>query len=188
MKRRLNSILFGIATCLILIASGIGVVYAGYGINNTAGLSFSDAKGRICPNVYDTAALWIIKGPEIGIAKDVRNLRSNETSTEIINALHGDTVEFILTITNNGDYYARDVVVIDSIPSGTIYETGSAFDTGSLDPVDPPDTITFQHIAGGEFDRYDTAPVTAIKWIWDRMESKEQGYNIRVTKFRVRIE
>ena len=181
------------AAVILLLAlsfqlSAITVVYASFFVTNTAGLNYMTGRGKVMPTVSDTAALRIYKGPEINISKDVKNMRSNETSTEIVNALRGDTVEFVLTILNSGDDDGKDVVIIDSVPLGTIYETGSASDTTSLDPIDPPDTIVFQHVAGGPFDIFDRGTITAIKWIWDKIENMEQGNNRRVAKFRVKLQ
>ena len=189
MKRRLIPILFGVTACLLLTAVGMGVVHASFTVYNSAGLNYSiGGRSAVTLTATDTAVIRVVNGPNVSITKDVHNLRTNETSPDIVSALHGDTIEFILNITNIGDDYGRNVVIMDTIPPGTIYDTGSAKDTNSLDPYDPPDTIVFQHEIAGVFDEYDTATVTAIKWIWDTIESVEQpGMNTRVTKFKVRL-
>ena len=153
---------------------------------NSVDMHFSDNHNRNYMPVSDTAAILILNPPVITMVKDVRNLRTGETSPNVVTAIRGDTVEFILTIANSGDTDALNVVESDSIPLGTVYFVGSALDTGSLDPLDPPDTITFQHVSGGEYDFDDTGTVIAIKWQWDKIEGIS-GNNIRTLKFKVRI-
>jgi len=186
MKSKLTSILLGVLTCLMLFASGMGVVYAGTFIDNSAGIKWSDSWNQIYTPARDTAAIYVLEPPTFIVAKDVRNLRTEETSADIVLAVPDDIVEFIITITNIGDTQARNIVITDSIPFRTIYETGSASETGSLDPIDPPDTITFQHIAGGEFDTNDSGTITAIRWEWNLIEGIS-GYNRRTVKFRVKV-
>ncbi len=156
-------------------------------VTNTGGVDWTDGWNQKYTTAYDTAAILVLKEPTIIITKDVRNIRTGEMSADAVAALIGDTIEFILNTENSGDTDARDVVMLDSIPFSTIYDTGSALDTGSLDPVDPPDTVTFQHIAGGTFDETGTGTITAIKWQWDKIEGVS-GYNKRVVKFRVRVQ
>jgi uncharacterized repeat protein (TIGR01451 family) len=187
MRKRMMKLLLGITTCLVLMGLGMGVVHASYTAQNKASLNFRSSRGTLT-TVTDTASVRIVNGPNVSIAKDVRNVRSNETSTDIVSALHGDTIEFILSITNSGDDYGRNVVIIDTIPFGTVYETGSARDTNSFDLLTPPDTIVFQHETVDVFDEYDTTTVTAIKWIWSKVEGVEStGTHIRTAKFKVRI-
>jgi len=187
MKSKLTSILLGVLTCLMLFASGMEAVRAAMLVNNSASLNYTDYGRHYYAPVQDTAAVFVTKPPEITLTKDVANLRTGETSPDIVVAMKGDTIEFTLKFTNIGETDAFNVVMFDSIPLGTVYIPGSATDTNNLDPVDPPDTITFQHIAGGEFDTEDTGTVTAIRWHWDRIGGTLSGSNTRITKFRVRI-
>ena len=180
------AILLGALICLTVTIAGTGLVYATHIVTNTVGVDWTDNIGNFYITVRDTAAVRVFLQPNLVITKDVRNVGTGETSADIISAVRGDTIEFILTISNTGNTYALDVVMIDSIPAGTEYIIGSATETGSLDPIDPPDTITFQHIAGGEFDTNESGPITAIKWEWKWMEDMSL-YGKRITKFRVRI-
>ena len=182
-------LLLGVTACLVLMGLGMGVAHASFMVNNTAGLNYGiGGRSAVMLTTTDTAVIRVVNGPSVSITKDVRNVRSNETSTDIVSALHGDAIEFILTITNSGDDYGKDVVIIDTIPFGTVYDTGSARDTGSLDLLTPPDTIVFQHETVDVFDEYDTTTVTAIKWIWSSVEGVEDaGTHTRTAKFKVRI-
>jgi len=180
--------LLGIVTILaagILLAPATSANALVLSVNN-ADLHFTDDYNRTYTPVSDTAAILILNPPVIIMAKDIRNLRTGETSTDVVTAIRGDTIEFILNISNSGDTNAINVVEYDSIPLGTVYIEGSAFDTGSLDPLAPPDTVSFQHFAGGVFDLSDTGTVTAIKWQWDSIEGVS-GNNMRTIKFKVRI-
>ena len=168
--------------------SAITVVYAGFDISNTALLEYSDNRGWFPTTVTDTAAIRIVDGPSVKIAKDVFNTRTGETSPDIVDAYHGDMVLFKITIVNTGDYYARYVEIADSIPVGTMYETGTALDSTSFDTANPPDQVLFQHQVGGAFDQYDTTTVTAIKWLWNSIGGEPQNNNSRIVGFRVKIQ
>ena len=161
--------------------------YAGFTVTNNAGLSYTDNFNRSYTPVSDTAAIKIVNGPQFTITKDVVNLVTGETSPDIISAFHGDTAEFIIRIENIGDNFARNSVIMDSIPNSTTYVLGSALDTNSLDPLAPPDTVSFQHIAGGVFDLSDTGTITAIKWQWDNIDGMPAD-NDRVVKFKVKVQ
>ena len=161
--------------------------YAGFIIRNTAGLSYSDNHNGVYVPVTDTADIKIVRGPDFVITKDVVNLVTGETSSNLVYAFHGDTAEFIITIENIGDDLARNSVIADSIPNSTTYVMGSAVDTNSLDPLAPPDTISFQHMAGGDFDLVDTGTVTAIKWQWDNIDGTP-GNTKRVVRFKVKVQ
>jgi uncharacterized repeat protein (TIGR01451 family) len=184
-KRILPAVL--LAACILNMTFVFNKAYAGFGIVNTAGLSFSNCRNDIHQTVYDTAAIDVMDGAVLTIAKDVHNVRTGDTSTDVVVAFRGDTIEFIMHIENKGSDYAKNATIIDSIPFGTTYDTGSAMDTVCLDPIDPPDTITFQHAAGEAFDEIGTGTITAIKWQWDRIDGVS-GYNRRVAKFRVRVQ
>jgi len=174
------------APCNLPLAP-VSTAYAGFGITNSAGLSFTDSRHNSYAPVSDTAAIFVLTGPTIHISKDVRNIRSGETSPDVVSAMRGDSVEFILTILNSGDTEARRIIISDTIPVSTVYETGSAFALGSLDPLDPPDTVSFLHIAGGNYDLSDTGTVIAIKWQWDNIDGIF-GNNRRVVKFKVKVQ
>jgi len=156
-------------------------------ITNTGGVNWTDGRYQVYTPSTDTATILLLNDPQIVIAKDAHNFRTGETSTEVVDALSLDTVEFIITLTNIGDTEARLITLVDTIPSSTIYETGSVFDSGSLDSLAPPDTVSFQHIAGGVFDLSDTGTVTAIKWQWDNIDGIP-GDNDRVVKFKVKVQ
>ena len=172
----------------IQLLAGMGVVYAAFDVSNTALLEYSDNRGWFPTTVTDTAAIRIVDGPSVKIAKDVFNTRTGETSPDIVDAYRGDMVLFRITIINTGDYYARYVEIADSIPVGTVYEAGTALDTTSFDTANPPDQILFQHQVGGAFDQYDTATVTAIKWLWNFVGGEPQGSNNRMVGFRARVQ
>jgi len=154
---------------------------------NTASVDWTDNQNNLYITASDTAMIRILLGPNLIITKDVRNVRSGETSTDIVQAVKNDTIEFIISVQNTGETIAVNTIISDSIPLGTIYIEGSAFDTGSLDPLAPPDTVSFQHIAGGVFDLSDTGTVTAIKWQWDNIDGMPAD-NDRVVKFKVKVQ
>jgi len=155
-------------------------------VSNSAGVDWTDNVGNYYITAWDTASVRIFLQPNLTMVKDVRNLATGEYGTDVINAYRGDTIEFILKMTNSGNTEALSVVMADSIPAGTEYIRGSALETMSLDPVVPPDTVAFQHIAGGQFDSSDSGTVTAIKWEWTKMETMEI-YGKRMAKFRVKV-
>jgi len=172
-------------TCIQLLA-GMGVARAATIVNNSAGVIWKDSWNQSYGIAKDTAAIFVLKPPTFEVQKDVRNLRTDETSSGIVLAIPDDIVEFSITITNTGDTVARNIVINDSMPSRTIYETGSASETTSLDPIDPPETVTFQHAAGGTFDTNDGDTITAIRWEWNAIDGI-YGNNKRTVKFRLRV-
>jgi len=176
----------GATACLVLMGLGMGVVHSATLINNSAGIGWTDGWNQSYAPQSDTAAILVLSAPVFTIEKNVRNIRTDETSTEMVLALPSDMVEFSLTIYNHGDTEARNIVITDSIPSSTIYETGTATDTNNLDLINPPDTITFQHVAGGLFDTSGLSPVTAIKWHWSVIDGIG-GDTDRIVKFRVKV-
>jgi len=153
---------------------------------NTANVEWTDNQNNVYLPASDTAIIRILSAPTLSIAKGVRNIRTGEFSQDTVQAVRGDSMEFILVIENSGDTEANDVVIADSIPISTEYIQGSALDSMSLDPIGPPDTITFQHIEGGIYDETDILPVVAIKWEWSSIGGIS-GYNTRTIKFKVRI-
>jgi len=173
-------------TCIQLLA-GMGVARAAILVNNTAELNYADNRHKYFAPVQDTAAVLVVSPPNISITKDVYNVRTGETSPDVVIAIRSDTVEFLLRFTNSGEANAENVSMHDTIPAGTTYIMGSARDTNSIDPVAPPDTITFQHITGGPFDTDDSGQVTAIRWQWNKIEGIT-GYNTITTRFRVRVQ
>ena len=167
------------------LVSGFNTAHAFVISTNTANVDWIDNQGKPYITSFDTAAIKILALPSLSIAKDVCNLRTGEKSADTVKAVRSDTIEFTISIVNDGDTDARDAIVIDSIPVSTDYIAGSASDTGSNDPVDPAQ-ITFQHIAGGAFDANDTGTVVAIQWRWTKISGVE-WYNKRVVKFNVKI-
>ena len=172
---------------VIQLLAGIGEIRATMFVNNNASLSYTDYGRNTYAPVQDTAGILVMAPPNITISKDVYNIRTGETSPDVVIAIRSDTVEFILRFTNIGETDAFRVTMSDSIPAGTVYIQGSAIDTNSLDPVDPPDTVSFQHVAGGPFDSNDGDTITAIRWEWDKIDNV-LGNNSRISKFRVRVE
>ena len=180
------------ALAFILLAlsfqlSAITAARAAMLVNNTAELNYADNRHIYFAPVQDTAAIFVTTPPNISITKDVYNIRTGETSPDVVIAIRSDNVEFILKFVNSGEANAANVSMYDTIPAGTAYIAGSALDTNSMDPVNPPDTVTFQHVIGGPFDTDDSGQVTAIKWQWSKIEGIT-GYNTRTTKFRVRVQ
>ena len=155
-------------------------------VTNNAGVDWTDNVGNYYVTTWDTASVRVFLQPNLIMAKDVNNLATGESGADVISAYRGDTIEFILRMTNTGNTEAICVVMEDSIPAGTEYLRGSALESMSLDPVDPPDTVAFQHVAGGQFDSSDNGTVTAIRWEWNKMEDLSM-YGKRVTKFRVKV-
>ena len=172
-------------TCIQLLA-GMGAARAGTYVNNKAGVSWTDKWNEKYVPANDTASIYVLTPPTFVVAKDVRNIKTGETSTDIIQAIPDDIVEFSISITNIGETVARNIVIHDSIPAKTVYIEGSVSETASLDPIDPPDTVTFQHVAGGPFDTIDMGIVTAVKWEWNDIDGT-YGNNKRTVKFRLKV-
>ena len=63
---------------------------------------------------------------------------------------------YTISYQNTGSEFARDVIVIDNVPTHTTYVQGSAFGANAL--------VTYQHFFGGGFDNSDAGPVVAVKW------------------------
>ena len=166
--------------------SAITAALATHIVTNSAGVDWTDNVGNYYVTTWDSASVRVFLQPNLIMAKDVRNLATGESGSDVVSAYRGDTIEFILRMTNTGNTEAICVVMEDSIPAGTEYIRGSALESMSLDPVDPPDTVTFQHVAGGQFDSNDSGTVTAIRWEWNKMETMEI-YGRRMAKFRVKV-
>ena len=186
MRKRMIKLLLGVTTCLVLMGLGMGVVHSATLINNSAGIGWTDGWNQTYAPQSDTAAILVLSPPTLTIEKSVRNVTTGETSLDMVMVMPGEIVEFGISIYNSGDTEAKNIVITDSIPSSTIYETGTATDTNNLDPVNPPDTITFQHAEGGPFNTNDMAPVTAIKWHWNVIDGTV-GDTDRTVKFRARV-
>jgi len=186
MRKRMMKLLLGVTACLALMGLGMGVVHAGMMVTNSASLRFTDHRSYNYQTITDTAQIVVYTPPAITIQKDVKNVRTGETSPDVVVAYMYDTIEFTLTFRNSGDTDAVAVLMYDSIPMRTTYVFGSATDTNNLDPVNPPDTITFQHAEGGPFNTDDSDTVTAIRWYWNKLDGT-YGNNTAVTKFRVRV-
>lgn len=68
----------------------------------------------------------------------------------------GDTITYTITYNNTGTDNATNVVIIDAVPTGTTYITGTASGTGT--------TITYSHDGGSTYNSSETPPVTHINW------------------------
>lgn len=65
--------------------------------------------------------------PSVSVAKTVRNVTLGETSfVETNYAKPGDTLEYSVTVTNSGSGTAENLYLVDAIPSGTTYVSGSS--------------------------------------------------------------
>ncbi len=62
---------------------------------------------------------------DLNIDKQVRNITQNINQSDNISAHSNDTLEFIITITNNNNSTATNVIIRDNLPDGFIYQNGS---------------------------------------------------------------
>ena len=90
-------------------------------VSNSAGVDWTDNVGNYYITVWDTASVRVFLQPNLVMTKDVMNISSGNSSSDVVNAVRGDTIEFIIKIVNNGNTEALSVVMADSIPAGTEY-------------------------------------------------------------------
>ena len=129
---------------------------------------------------------------QLKLAKTVRNVASNSLEAESVNANPGDTVEFVIQVSNPtpwpsdavgicvvgaggpcnpGEYTVRNVRVIDSLPTGLTYVSGSA----TIDKVLAVNLITGSGLALGDF------PLDRVSTIRFRATVNQQAYGTNTT-------
>jgi len=106
------------------------------------------ARSSLDPAATDTAVdtLTIVQ-PSLTLVKTV----------DRASAPPGAVLRYTVTYTNTGSSDAVTVEIVDPVPAGTTYVTGSASGAGM--------TITFSHDGGLSYDVMDTVPVTHVRWL-----------------------
>lgn len=74
----------------------------------------------------------ILTPPNLTAAKEQRNYPDGTFTTDPINVVAGDVIEYRLTITNTGEMVATNVDITDPVPLLTSYVAGSANEDGAL--------------------------------------------------------
>jgi len=66
-----------------------------------------------------------VSNPALNISKTVRNVSTNSSEVETVSANIGDTVEFVIRVSDFSDSNANNVRVSDTLPGGLRYVSGS---------------------------------------------------------------
>jgi len=106
------------------------------------------ARSSLDPSASDTAVDTItIVQPSLTLVKTV----------DRASASPGTVLRYTVAYSNTGTSDAVAVDIVDPIPAGTTYVTGSASGAGM--------TVTFSHDGGSSYDGVETAPVTHVRWL-----------------------
>ena len=125
-----------------LMALGTGIGYAAFEVTNTAELAYySNWQQTFKYGMTDTAAIRVLFGPQMTLAKNVQNVITSESSADKVLASKGDTVMFVLYAHNDqsqADTAAWHVVIADT------------FTMNSATVGPNPVTDSFTYVAGSE--------------------------------------
>jgi uncharacterized repeat protein (TIGR01451 family) len=106
------------------------------------------ARSSLDPAASDTAVDTItIVQPSLTLVKTV----------DAANAPPGAVLLYTVTYSNTGTSDAVTVDIVDPVPAGTTYVTGSASGAGM--------TVAFSHDGGASYDGMEAAPVTHVRWM-----------------------
>ncbi|WP_342572744.1 hypothetical protein MKY85_12730 [Paenibacillus sp. FSL R5-0749] len=107
----------------------------------TASYTFSPPDGRVLTGTVSSNVLVIpVSAPNVVVAK----------STSAIDAVVGDVITYTVVVTNSGIEVVNNVVMVDPVPAGTVFVTGSVTVDGVARPTGNPNTgITLGSIAAG---------------------------------------
>ena len=134
----------GAAPLLIL---AVAVIPASPTIGQVATVTLR-ARSSLDTSVSDTAVDTItIVQPSLTLVKTV----------DAANAPPGAVLLYTVTYSNTGTSDAVTVDIVDPVPAGTTYVTGSASGAGM--------TVAFSHDGGASYDGMEAAPVTHVRWM-----------------------
>jgi len=107
----------------------------------TANYTFSPPDGRLLTGTVSSNVLVIpVSAPNVVVVK----------STSAIDAVVGDVITYTVVVTNSGIEVVNNVVMVDPVPAGTVFVTGSVTVDGVARPTGNPNTgITLGSIAAG---------------------------------------
>lgn len=107
----------------------------------TANYTYSPPDGRLLTGTVSSNVLVIpVSAPNVVVVK----------STSAIDAVVGDVITYTVVVTNSGIEVVNNVVMVDPVPVGTVFVTGSVTVDGVARPTGNPNTgITLGSIAAG---------------------------------------
>jgi uncharacterized repeat protein (TIGR01451 family) len=142
---------------------------------------------------------WAVAAPDVQVAitaekivvvdEDGKQVEKRVPATDVV---PGDVIVYILTYKNKGDEAARNVVLNDPVPEGTIYIADSAFGssaevTFSIDGkhFKKPSLLTYTVQVNGKEEERKASPekYTHIRWVVKEIPQGKSG----VVGFRVRV-
>ncbi|MBX3011508.1 MAG: DUF11 domain-containing protein [Caldilineaceae bacterium] len=112
---------------------------AGVVITNTAYVNATEWQPNVYPDNDSIAALTVADSATTNLA--VTKTASTNT------AVPGDTVEYMLTVTNNGGTAATNVEAVDTLPAGLTFVSASAMNGGSCSHAAGVVTCTWASLA-----------------------------------------
>ncbi|WP_258166504.1 hypothetical protein [Paenibacillus sp. PCH8] len=106
-----------------------------------ASYTFSPPDGRVLTGTVSSNVLVIpVSAPNVTVVK----------STSAIDAVVGDVITYTVVVTNSGIEVVNNVVMVDPVPAGTVFVSGSVTVDGVARPTGNPNTgITLGSIAAG---------------------------------------
>ncbi|EFM12133.1 conserved repeat domain protein [Paenibacillus curdlanolyticus YK9] len=111
-------------------------------VNTATGTyTYTAPDGRVLTGTVTSNTLSIpVSSPDVSVVK----------STSAIDAVVGDTITYSITVTNLGISTVNNVVLVDPVPTGTVFVTGSVTVDGTPRPAGNPNTgISIGSIAAG---------------------------------------
>jgi len=114
-------------------------------------------------------AYTIVNSPQLKLIK----------SSSVSQISPSETITYYNVCENIGSSIASNVIILDQIPSDTIYQLNSITPDALVSGVD----VFFRHEADGDFDQNEVEPVIALKWVFDDIQPGE----FIETSFKVKV-
>ncbi|OIO01722.1 hypothetical protein AUJ67_04045 [Candidatus Desantisbacteria bacterium CG1_02_49_89] len=103
--------------------------------------TFQMTGAAVTTSGWDTANVRVQTSPSLTVKKYAKNIRTGIEQDYSVDAVTGDSIEFRITWSNDGEAKADTIVLRDYIPSGMTYIAASATDTEIN--CDSPTTATY---------------------------------------------
>ena len=147
----------GVLLGLAILVGFVGVSQAAFQVTNTAQLVyFSNVYAAYSYSFTDTAAISVLFGPQMYVAKNVRNDVTGDSSANQVPAGKGDTVTFFIYAANDqpqADTAAWHVIIFDTFT----YLVGT---TSNASVGETAATCSFTYVPGSETIAYSGAGET----------------------------
>ena len=121
----------------LLVGLVAGSAMAATDITNTCTGQYTVTGLSTALSGLDTAVGRLQVSPALVIAKSINNLRLGQSDPNSVNMLSGDTLQFDITWSNDGEASADTVVFSDYVPSGMTFITGTETFTSAQNCTNP---------------------------------------------------